>query len=131
MRVLGQVSDGCLERLQTGIELEDGLARFESIQIGGGEGANHWYNVTLKEGRNRIVRRLWESQNIVVSRLIRIRYAMIGLPPRLKARTFTEVTGPELDALLTFVDLPPMPKAIKPGRSSAPRRRPGPGDSRR
>jgi 23S rRNA pseudouridine2605 synthase len=124
VRVLGQVSDACLERLSTGVELEDGPARFETIESAGGEGANHWYHVTLKEGRNRIVRRLWESQNVVVSRLIRIRYGMVTLPPRLKTRTFLELTGDDLDALLTSVDLPPIPKPTRPGHPMN-RRRPG------
>jgi 23S rRNA pseudouridine2605 synthase len=127
VRVLGQVSEACLDRLRTGIELDDGPARFEIIEEAGGEGANHWYNVTLKEGRNRIVRRLWESQNIVVSRLIRIRYAMVTLPPRLKARTFVELTADELNDLLTFVDLPPVPKPIRAGHPAVRGKRPGVG----
>jgi 23S rRNA pseudouridine2605 synthase len=107
VRVLGQINPATLERLSAGVQLEDGPARFETIEDAGGEGANHWYHVTLKEGRNRIVRRLWESQNIVVSRLIRIRFGGIALPPRLKARTFYELTQKELDELLLSVGLPP------------------------
>ncbi|NJD07366.1 MAG: pseudouridine synthase [Methylococcaceae bacterium] len=123
VRVLGPVSDAALERLKAGVELEDGPARFETLEPAGGEGANRWYHVTLKEGRNRIVRRLWESQNIAVSRLIRVRFGAILLPARLKARTFAELAGKELDELLMFVDLPTMPKPLKPGRTShAPRK---------
>lgn len=117
VRVLGKIGPEVLERLCQGVQLEDGAARFETVADGGGEGANHWYRVTLKEGRNRIVRRLWESQNVVVSRLIRVRFGAIALPPRLKARTFYELERAELDELLATVGLPPE----KPPRKPAPR----------
>lgn len=107
VRVLGRVDDSLLDRLREGIELEDGLAKFESIVSAGGEGANQWFRVTLKEGRNRIVRRLWESQNIQVSRLMRIRFAQIELPPRLRARTFMELPKEQVNQLLQFVGLLP------------------------
>ncbi len=106
VRVLGQISEATLERLRTGVELEDGPAHFESIEEAGGEGANHWYHVVLKEGRNRIVRRLWESQQVAVSRLIRIRFGDIRLPPRLKARTFYELNAKELEEMLRAAGLP-------------------------
>lgn len=107
VRVLGRVDDAMLERLHQGVELEDGFARFESIYSAGGEGANQWFRVTLKEGRNRIVRRLWESQNIQVSRLMRVRFAQIELPPRLRARTFMELPKEQVNQLLEFVGLNP------------------------
>lgn len=83
-RVLGEVDAEMLHRLQTGVELEDGPAKFLRITDAGGEGANHWYHVVLAEGRNREVRRLWESQDVRVSRLIRIRYGHISLPRHLR-----------------------------------------------
>ncbi len=107
VRVLGNIGDDMLERLKQGVELDDGPAHFNSIADAGGEGANHWYHVTLSEGRNRIVRRLWESQNVAVSRLIRIRFGNIILPPHIKARTYTELTPEERDKLLVMVGLPP------------------------
>jgi 23S rRNA pseudouridine2605 synthase len=107
VRVLGQVGEDTLQRLKQGVELEDGLANFNAIVEAGGEGANHWYHVTLCEGRNRIVRRLWESQNIAVSRLIRIRFGNILLPPHIKARTYTELTPEQRDGLLVSVGLAP------------------------
>ena len=107
VRVLGNIGDDMLERLKQGVELDDGPAHFNSIADAGGEGANHWYHVTLSEGRNRIVRRLWESQNVAVSRLIRIRFGNILLPPHIKARTYTELTPEERDKLLVMVGLPP------------------------
>lgn len=83
-RVLGKVTPEMLENLTKGVELEDGKAQFLRIKDGGGEGANHWYNVVIKEGKNREVRRLWESQGIKVSRLIRIRYGETTLPRYLR-----------------------------------------------
>lgn len=118
VRVLGKVGEGVLQRLHEGVQLEDGPARFETIEDAGGEGANHWYHVTLKEGRNRIVRRLWESQNIVVSRLIRIRFGPIALPPRLKARTFAELEPAQLAALMEMVGLKPERKLAPVGRGA-------------
>ncbi len=84
VRVLGEVAAPVIERLLGGVELEDGRAAFGSIHDAGGSGANHWYHVTLKEGRNREVRRMWESQGVAVSRLIRVRFGPIGLPRELR-----------------------------------------------
>jgi len=79
VRILGEVSDDALNKLRDGVMLEDGEAKFSRIKFAGGEGANKWYHVVLHEGRNREVRRLWETQDVTVSRLIRIRYANITL----------------------------------------------------
>lgn len=80
VRVLGNVDKAMLDRLQQGVQLEDGPAHFDNIIDAGGDGANHWYHVILREGRNREVRRLWESQGVQVSRLMRVRYGSIVLP---------------------------------------------------
>ena len=88
VRIKGKVEKVMLNRLSKGVKLEDGMARFNAIKDAGGEGLNHWYHVVLKEGRNREVRRLWESQNLTVSRLIRIRFADIALPRRLRRGTW-------------------------------------------
>lgn len=117
VRVLGNPSDEVLERLRQGVELEDGPAHFNAIADAGGEGANHWFHVTVSEGRNRIVRRLWESQGIVVSRLIRIRFGDIMLPPHNQARTITELSPEGRDTLLASVGLPPESVQRKPVRS--------------
>ncbi|QBJ62722.1 23S rRNA pseudouridine(2605) synthase RluB [Pseudoalteromonas sp. DL-6] len=81
-RVFGEVTDEAMKNLLRGVELEDGPAKFTGIKPMGGEGINRWYNVTLNEGRNREVRRLWQSQDVEVSRLIRIRYGKLELDKR-------------------------------------------------
>lgn len=83
-RVRGQVTEDALKHLVDGVELEDGPARFDSITDAGGQGVNHWYHVVLREGRNREVRRLWESVGVEVSRLVRVRYHEFTLPKWLK-----------------------------------------------
>lgn len=132
VRVLGAVPGWMLDRLRQGVELEDGPARFEAIEDAGGEGANHWFHVTLREGRNRIVRRLWESQGVTVSRLIRVRFAGLELPPRLKAGAHMELPAEPLAELLALVGLPPE-AAPAPTRPKAPAKpgHAGPGQRQR
>lgn len=84
VRVHGEVSGEMLDRLRQGVELDDGPAHFDDIIDSGGSGANHWYHVVLKEGRNREVRRLWEALGVEVSRLVRVRYEQFKLPKWLK-----------------------------------------------
>jgi 23S rRNA pseudouridine2605 synthase len=105
VRVLGEVTPAILRRLQEGVELEDGPAHFERIADGGGEGANRWYNVVLREGRNRIVRRLWESQGLKVSRLIRVRFGPYSIPTGTKAGSYYELTEKEMRPLLELVGM--------------------------
>ncbi|MGR9087560.1 MAG: 23S rRNA pseudouridine(2605) synthase RluB [Gammaproteobacteria bacterium] len=107
VRVLGDVPETTLEKLRQGVELEDGMAKFDEVRFFAGEGANKWYYVTVGEGRNRLVRRLWESQHVVVSRLIRVRYGPVVLPERLKAHSFYELSGKELELLFEFAGLEP------------------------
>jgi len=106
VRILGEVTEANITQLKEGVELEDGLAKFDDIQFNGGEGANRWYHVTVTEGRNRLVRRLWEALEFQVSRLMRVRYGPIFLPDGLGVRQTHELTQKELDDLLTFVGLP-------------------------
>lgn len=105
VRLLGEIPDATIARLKQGVELEDGLAKFDDIRFYAGEGANKWYYVTVKEGRNRLVRRLWESQDIVVSRLMRVRYGPVVLPERLKAHSFHELDAKELALLFEFAGM--------------------------
>ncbi len=84
VRVHGNVNQDMIDQLHKGVLLDDGIARFEQIIDGGGEGTNHWYHVILREGRNREVRRLWEAVGVEVSRLQRVRYDQFNLPKWLK-----------------------------------------------
>jgi len=110
VRILGEVSDEMIEKLKQGVELEDGPAHFDDIQFYAGEGANKWFHVVVKEGRNRLVRRLWESQGVKVSRLKRVRYGPAMLPERIKAHSYYELNEKELAVLLEFVGLADHPK---------------------
>ncbi len=83
-RVHGTVDEGMLARLRTGVELEDGPARFDELHVINLGESHSWFRVVLHEGRNREVRRLWESQGVTVSRLKRIRYGSIELPRELR-----------------------------------------------
>ncbi len=100
VRVLGEVTLEAQQQLLNGIELEDGMASFASLQDAGGEGANHWYRVSLYEGRNREVRRMFEAIGCTVSRLIRVRYGPFSLPPQLKRGKARELTEAEIKVLL-------------------------------
>ena len=100
VRVLGELTLEAQQQLLNGIELEDGPASFTSLQEAGGEGANHWYRVTLYEGRNREVRRLFEAVGCTVSRLIRVRYGPFNLPPQLKRGRVHELNEVEVKALV-------------------------------
>ena len=91
--------------LKQGVELEDGLVKFEKIEDQGGEGFNHWYRVMLKEGRNRVVRRIFDALNLPVSRLMRIRFGIINLPPRLKRGMTAELGEVEVVQVLDWVGL--------------------------
>ncbi|MCG5515530.1 MULTISPECIES: 23S rRNA pseudouridine(2605) synthase RluB [Ectothiorhodospira] len=105
VRVLGEVDPAVIQRLQEGVALEDGEARFDEIREAGGSGANHWYHVTLREGRNREVRRLWESQGVTVSRLIRVRYGPVELDQGLRSGRWRELAPDEMKRLYSALDL--------------------------
>ncbi|WP_428943150.1 23S rRNA pseudouridine(2605) synthase RluB [Pantoea sp. FN060301] len=107
VRVFGQVDEDKLKQLSRGVQLEDGPAAFKTLKFTGGEGINQWYTVTLTEGRNREVRRLWESVGVQVSRLIRTRYGDISLPKGLPRGGWTELDLPPTNYLRELVDLPP------------------------
>ena len=115
VRVRGEVGPAVLKRLRAGVQLDDGLARFTSVSARGGEGANHWYHVELREGRSREVRRLWESQSVQVSRLIRVRYGPIVLGRKIRAGRWEEATAEEVGALLKQVNMqaPRKTKAVR------------------
>ncbi len=107
VRVMGEVQNEQLERMLEGVMLEDGVARFTDIQDGGGDGINHWYYVVLMEGRNREVRRLWESQGLTVSRLKRVRYGDVFIPSKVKQGQWMELESGETRGLYRLVGLQP------------------------
>jgi 23S rRNA pseudouridine2605 synthase len=115
VRVLGKLSNDEKQKLLDGVQLEDGMAQFGSIEDGGGEGSNAWYRVTISEGRNREVRRMIESVGHAVSRLIRIRYGAMMLPRGLKRGAYMELDEQDINALV---------RAAGGGRDGDERRRP-------
>lgn len=116
VRIFGELTEGQMLQLTQGIELEDGPARFDFIHPQGGEGANHWYQVVLHEGRNREVRRLFEAFQLPVSRLIRVRFGPVSLPPRLKRGQMLKLEPKEVTSLLEWAGLP-VPKTLPRQRS--------------
>jgi 23S rRNA pseudouridine2605 synthase len=106
VRVMGKVEMDMLHRMVEGVMLEDGMARFTDITDAGGEGINHWFYVVIMEGRNREVRRLWESQGLTVSRLKRVRYGEIFIPSRVKQGQWAEMEPAEVRSLYRMANLP-------------------------
>lgn len=96
VRVHGPVDDAMLACLQAGVQLDDGPARFIRIKVGQGGNTNRWFSVVIAEGRNREVRRLWESQGVEVSRLKRIRYGSIDLPSYVRQGEWVELEPAEV-----------------------------------
>lgn len=138
VRVQGTMSDEQMRMLlKQGIELDDGKVVFEKVQDEGGEGFNHWYRVMLKEGRNRVVRRSFDALGLPVSRLIRVRFGIVNLPPRLKRGMTAELGEGEVAQVLEWLNLSDAAAAPQaepvvahetpaPARPPAPRPRPAP-----
>jgi len=120
VRILGELDEAQRDVLLKGIELEDGIARFNTLLDGGGEGANHWYRVTLSEGRNREVRRMFEALGLTVSRLMRVRYGPVVLPSRLKRGMWEDMPVEQVCAL---AGLPKPDTAGGKGKRTAPQPR--------
>src|SRR5690606_38233063 len=99
VRIHGAVDDDMLKRLQEGVELDDGPARFLRIKVGQGGNTNRWFSVVVAEGRNREVRRLWESQGVEVSRLKRIRYGSVEIPSYIRLGEWVELEPKEVKQL--------------------------------
>jgi 23S rRNA pseudouridine2605 synthase len=110
VRLFGALSPAHMAELKKGVQLSDGEAKFEALEERGGEGRNRWYHLILKEGRNRIVRRMFEALGIQVSRLMRVRFGMITLPPRLKRGTWIELKEAEISELLEWAGGAPAPE---------------------
>lgn len=124
-RVRGPVSDEALAKLREGVDLDDGPARFSDIVASGGSGENLWFHVTILEGRNREVRRLWASQGIMVSRLKRVRYGAAFLPGRLRMGQYHEVSDTDYQVLREDVGLaaPSRELVLRPVRAARSRRK--------
>jgi len=131
VRVLGALSNDEKQRLLDGVRLDDGPAQFQSIEDGGGDGANCWYRVTIAEGRNREVRRMFEAVGHAVSRLIRIRYGAVVLPRGLRRGVWLELDHRDIERLTTAAGMTPAePAAPRPagrGARTNPSRRKGQG----
>lgn len=122
VRVQGTMTEANLEQaLKHGVELEDGLVKFDKLQDEGGEGFNHWYRVMLKEGRNRVVRRTFDALGLPVSRLMRVRFGIVNLPPRLKRGMVAELGAAETEKVLEWVGLDGNEHVAKPALSSQPK----------
>lgn len=118
VRVLGALSNEEKQRLLDGVRLDDGMAQFASIEDGGGEGANCWYRVTIGEGRNREVRRMFEAVGHAVSRLIRIRYGAMMLPRGLKRGVWVELDQQDINRLTAAAGVPSLGE--RPARDTRP-----------
>ncbi len=114
VRVQGSMTDEQMEQMvKEGITLEDGPVKFERLTDEGGEGYNHWYRLMLKEGRNRIVRRTFEALGLPISRLIRVRFGIVNLPPHLKRGTLAELGTGEVSQILDWVGMESKPVTEK------------------
>lgn len=110
VRVLGEVDEAMLARLKQGVELEDGPAKFDRIEKAADtKSANQWFHVILREGRNREVRRLWESQGVQVSRLSRVRYGTVIMPRSIRVGRIWDVAPEELQALINYAGIRGVP----------------------
>ncbi len=119
VRVQGSMTDEQMEQMvKEGITLEDGPVKFERLTDEGGEGYNHWYRLMLKEGRNRIVRRTFEALGLPISRLIRVRFGIVNLPPRLKRGTLAELGSGEVGQILDWVGMESKPVTEKAAEST-------------
>jgi len=130
VRVLGELTPEHMNTLTQGIELDDGIANVESIYSVGGEGANQWYQLVIREGRNREVRRLFEALGLTISRLIRVRYGPIAIPPKVKRGMMLDLTDAQVRELLKWCDLEsslppqkPTGRRDEPGKVGHPYRR--------
>lgn len=114
IRIIGQLTSEQMTQLTRGIELEDGIAKFDMIVEQGGEGSNRWYHAVIKEGRNREVRRMFEKLGIAVSRLIRVRFGPIRLPSYLKRGMLSELKENEVHQIMALFHKMIEPKAVVP-----------------
>ena len=105
VRVLGELTEDQKQNLLNGVQLDDGIAKAQQLWEQGGEGANRWYNIIIKEGKNHEVRRLFESQGLTISRLVRVRFGPIPLPARLKRGQYYELNELEVANVMSWAGL--------------------------
>lgn len=117
VRIFGLLSKDEMARLCSGVRLSDGVAKFDTIEPQGGEGRNHWYRVIVKEGRNRLVRRMFEALGYQVSRLMRVRLGIVSLPASLRRGNWVELKESEIRNLLDWVGS--VPPVVLPYREPA------------
>lgn len=122
VRIFGTLSNDQMRALCAGVRLSDGVARFERIEPQGGEGRNHWYQVLVREGRNRLVRRMFEALGLQVSRLMRVRFGMVKLPTTLRRGQWVEMKEAEIRGLLDWVGS--VPPVVLPYRGDPPPKSP-------
>ena len=103
VRVMGEVTPEMVQRMHEGVLIDDHLCRFTDIQFYAGEGVNQWYHVVVMEGKNREVRKLWESQGLKVSRLKRVRFGPIFIPSRVTRGQYRELSKTDVDKLVRLV----------------------------
>ena len=123
VRIYGEVTQQMQENLRKGVELEDGPAHFDRITAQGGEGKNQWFVVELHEGRNREVRRLWESQGVQVNRLVRNKFGTVSMPRRLKRGDCEELNPKQIEQLCQLVQLSSPLKTNEPVSKRRPRKK--------
>uniref|UniRef100_E6QPV3 RNA-binding S4 domain-containing protein n=1 Tax=mine drainage metagenome TaxID=410659 RepID=E6QPV3_9ZZZZ len=106
VRIMGELTREHMQQLTSGIELDDGLARFERIMEEGGDNSNRWYRVVIREGRNREIRRMFAEVGMMVSRLIRVRFGVVNLPARVKRGKMMELDVKQIVTLLKWAGMP-------------------------
>ncbi len=114
VRVFGEVTSDMLKNLKSGVLIDGELCHFDSIMDKGGEGSNHWYEVSLAEGKNREVRKLWQSQGVEVSRLIRVKYGPVELPHNLNRGSWVDLSENSIKDLANLVKLQVTPRKERP-----------------
>lgn len=122
VRIHGQVTDEMLENLKSGVLIDGDMCHFNYIQAGGGEASNQWYEVGLSEGKNREVRKLWMSQGVDVSRLIRVQYGPIDLPKSLSRGRWMDLDESQIKQLAELVDLEVQARKSQPKPRSSKRK---------
>ena len=119
VRLFGALTPAQISELKKGVRLSDGDAKFDELDEQGGEGRNRWYRVILKEGRNRVVRRMFEALGIQVTRLMRVRFGIVELPPRLTRGNWVELKEADIKLLLDWVGSPAPEEEDEPGEPAS------------